>query len=220
MITSLLAKMKCLNLSRALPLSLKIGTLPTIMVFTFVCGLPYSGKSTFCRSLPPEYQHLEMDAAHNAFVQDKGRVYELMKKFDPHLAKQADLYGKMLGLTTSAEKARLIFMQLQRQSNDSEAEFLDIKYQIAYLFNQCEGIPVLDGTFINRISRQVGLEAATLLLPDLKHESKQIIYFAPGFLTCLKRSFQKREHYSSISKSGFFQLVQWARQEELPQQGE
>jgi hypothetical protein len=131
------------------------------MVFTFVCGLPYSGKSTFCRSLPAAYQHLEMDAAHHAIAQDRGWVYEHMKDFDPHLAEQADHFGKLLELTTASEKACLLFMQLERQGNSFEAQLLDTKYKMTYLFDRCERIPVLDGTFINRISRRVGLEAAT-----------------------------------------------------------
>jgi hypothetical protein len=58
------------------------------------------------------------------------------------------------------------------------------------------------------------------LIQGFEHEHKRIIYFAPGFFTCWKRSFRKREHYATIQQPGFFQLARLARQEELPQSGE
>jgi len=165
-----------------------------------VGGLQYGGKSGFCRDIEEKtkgkYRRFTLDDSYT-FLNTKGRgtALKLIEKTNPELHAKIVEAGWKNAVWGDAERFTMYARSRIEAGKRHDLDMMMNFYSMVYTTNLMieagdEVIPILDGVFINKVSRDLTYQTLRNLLKDhinLDDAKKVLVYLDMGLETSLLR---------------------------------
>lgn len=203
-----------------------------------VGGLQHSGKSTLARRLKELdgelYRHIELDYALEYLNANRSGFIRYIRRLNPGLYAEIRKLGDWLGEQSPELKPKsdadyfIIFanyMRAEKRIPELE-DVIDgccLHYSSERLLEAQDGIPVVDGTLLNRVSRQYAYSAfknAVAQATNLDDIGKLIVYFNLGLKTSLRRYKEKKREEKEEFVLSKKSIKADYRGQEVPKSGE